>query len=57
MELREASRMDWALALSITTSSMLSRLSSLNSFRLPISWVILQYVELSVTILISSGKW
>lgn len=57
MELREASRIAWALALSITTSSRLSRLSSDSSFRLPISWARRQYVELSGTILISSGKW
>ncbi len=57
MEERDASRMAWALALSITTSSRLSRFSSDNSFLFPMSWASRQYMELSGTILISSGKW
>lgn len=57
IEERDASRMAWALALSITTSSKLSRLSSDNSFLFPMSWARRQYIELSDTILMSSGKW
>lgn len=57
MEEREASRMAWALALSMTISSSPSRLSSLSSRRFPMNLATRQYMEFSGTILISSGKW
>lgn len=57
MEEREASRIACALALSIVISSRDSKLSSLNSFRSPINLASLQYVALSLIMLMSSGKW